>query len=340
MQLIDDQKMQELFEAFDKAVRWRDLAVYDLNKHGRMYIGLVKTPNEGAGEGFLRNLVARVKEFVSSKKVVDSPENGRAIAIFSDNLEKLRGELESAATALQYLGYRHPDSLAGFPDTPITRTVEAGIDKIVHASQSQSMSEFTIGITPSAWMNEATRALSMAKVMGIPTFYAVNILLSNCERNDKLYKPVLLDLSSSRNIALAFLRTLMQKIPADAPKQHAEVAHSWRYAYDRVQEILQQKEPLTKEEGEELFTACSSISIVADGYQPVGPAAHMAFLVSAYIARFQEILDEYGDYLDKPAWYITRNRQREGREHSLVQSQADKSGEAPKPNSPSPRRRR
>lgn len=224
MQFIDDQKMQELFEAFDKAVHWRDLAVYDLNNQGGMYIGLVKTPNEGAGVGFLRNLV-------SSKKVVESPENGRAIAIFSDNLEKLRGELESAATALQYLGYRHPDSLAGFPDTPITRTVEAGIDKIVHASQSQSTSEFTIGITPSAWMNEATRALSMAKVMGIPTFYAVNILLSNCERNDNLYKPVLQDIAASRNTALIFLRTLMQKIPADAPKQHAEVSHSWKYAY-------------------------------------------------------------------------------------------------------------
>lgn len=68
-----------------------------------------------------------------------------------------------------------------------------------------------MGVTPGVRMNEATRALVMAKVMGMPTFYYLNILMSNSERNDKLFKLILRDIVTSRDKALAFLRTLMQK---------------------------------------------------------------------------------------------------------------------------------
>lgn len=337
MLLMNDQQMQELFEAFDQAVQWRDLAVYTLDDRDR-YIGMMKIPNQGAGTGFLDHLISRFRGAVPAKKIVHSEHQERAIAMFSDNPEKLRGELQDAATALQYLGYRHPDSLAGFPDNEITRTFEAGIDKFIHASKSQSTSSTYIGIANNAWMNEATRLMAMGKIMGMPTFYGLNIELSHCEqRNDKLFRPLLKDISAAKDTALIYLRTLMEKIPADAPRQHAESKNTWRYCTDQIQECLNHPERIDKQSGDDLFSACSTISMIADGHPPIGPQAHMAFLVSVYIARYQEILSEYGDYLNQPADQVTQLRKKQGRNKiTLVQTPK---GPDQLPRSPTPRRR-
>lgn len=62
----------------------------------------------------------------------------------------------------------------------------------------------------------------------------------------------------------------------------------------------------------------------------------MAFLVSAYIARFQESLDEYSDYLYQPA---KDKRIKKDREHIIdVHSPSKTSNEPHRPNNLSLRR--
>ena len=328
--LVTDEQLQDLFESFDNAIKWRDMDIYELNRRG--YMGLVRTPNEGAGMSFLKQLVLRVRQFgTAAKKVVDTQTQGRAIAMFSDSLEKLRGEMQDAALALQYLGYRHPDSMAGFPDVEITRTMEAGINKILHASDSTSTTAFYKGISDSAWMNEATRAIAIGKVMKIPTFYILNIWLSNCERGATKYDPVMGDIEDARQTAMSYLRTLFAAIPADAPPQHSEANRVWKDAHEEVTRVLNKTGPITADDAMALFGGCSSISVVADGYHPYGPTAHLAFLVGAYIARYQEILDAHAK-LQKhhDAGYAASLFQR--KHHlSLVQELQGAGPESPRP---------
>ena len=56
--MVTDEQLQDLFESFDNAIKWRDMDIYELNRRG--YMGLVSTPNEGAGIPFLKQLVHRV----------------------------------------------------------------------------------------------------------------------------------------------------------------------------------------------------------------------------------------------------------------------------------------
>ncbi|WP_163058876.1 hypothetical protein [Acidithiobacillus ferrooxidans] len=328
--MVTDEQLQDLFESFDNAIKWRDMDIYELNRRG--YMGLVSTPNEGAGIPFLKQLVHRVRQFGSAaKKVVDTQTQGRAIAMFSDSLEKLRAEMQDAAVALQYLGYRHPDSMAGFPDVEITKTVEAGIDKVLHASDATSTTTFYKGVSDSAWMNEATRALAIGKIMKVPTFYTLNIWLGNCERDPNKYAPVMRDVEDAKRTVMAYLRTLFTAIPADAPPQHSEAKNVWKDAHETVMRVLNKTGPITADDATALFTGCSSISVVADGYHPYGPTAHLAFLVGAYVARYQEVLDAHA-LLQKhhDAGYAARLFQRE-RHLSLVQDPQGMGPENPRP---------
>ncbi|MEB8535561.1 hypothetical protein [Acidithiobacillus ferriphilus] len=313
--MVTDEQLQDLFESFDNAIKWRDMDIYELNRRG--YMGLVSTPNEGAGIPFLKQLVHRVRQFGSAaKKVVDTQTQGRAIAMFSDSLEKLRAEMQDAAVALQYLGYRHPDSMAGFPDVEITKTVEAGIDKVLHASDATSTTTFYKGVSDSAWMNEATRALAIGKVMKVPTFYTLNIWLGNCERDPNKYAPVMRDVEDAKRTVMAYLRTLFTAIPADAPPQHSEAKNVWKDAHETVMRVLNKSGPMMRRH---CLRGAPPSRWSPMATIPMGPTAHLAFLVGAYVARYQEVLDAHA-LLQKhhDAGYAARLFQRE-RHLSLVQ---------------------
>ncbi|WCE93272.1 hypothetical protein [Acidithiobacillus ferriphilus] len=102
------------------------------------------------------------------------------------------------------------------------------------------------------------------------------------------------DIEEARQTAISYLRTLFAAaIPADAPPQHSEAKRVWKDAHEEVTRVLNKAGSITADDAMALFGGCSSILVVVDGYHPYGPTAHLAFLVGAYIARYQEILYTY-----------------------------------------------
>ena len=48
------------------------------------------------------------------------------------------------------------------------------------------------------------------------------------------------------------------------------------------EQVLNKSGPITADDATALFTGCSSISVVADGYLPYGPTAHGRFVLNTY----------------------------------------------------------
>ncbi len=298
MWLLRDQPMLERFEAFDQTGPWQDLAIHALDTGDPdrdRYIGMIKIPRPGAGTGFLDHLIARIRGHVPARKIVHSAHQGRSIALFADNPEKLQEALQDAATALQYLGYRHPDRLAGAPDKAcqaITATFQDDIDRYIKAYAAQSANRpGRWAIYSRTWMQESAGLVAMGRIIGIPPFYPPNGALSHdAHRDPPLYRPPLQDLAAARDRALLFLRTLMRHIPAEAPPQQAHSKETWRYCTDQIQTYLNQPDPMDKHADDRLFAACSTLCVMADGYPPTGPHTHRVLLTSLYITGYQEIL--------------------------------------------------
>lgn len=295
MWLMRDQQMLEWFEAFDQTGPWQDLAIHalDTRDHDRdRYIGMIKIPHPGAGTDFLDHLITRIRGHVPARKIVRSAHQGRSMALFADNPQMLQGALQNAATALQYLGYRHPGRLADAPDNEMTPTFQADIDRYIQAYILQNTTGTGRGTVHSrTWMQESACLVAMGRIIGIPPFYPPNGALSHdAHRDPPLYRPPLQDLAAARDRALLFLRTLMRHIPAEAPPQQAHSKEVWRYCTDQIQTYLNQPDPMDKHADDRLFAACSTLCVMADGYPPTGPHTHRVLLTSLYITGYQEIL--------------------------------------------------